>query len=62
MKQTLNLEQKALKFTELKALNEQELRETEGGIWPAIGAVAAACAATIAVGLLVGEAYYYVTH
>lgn len=33
MKQTLNLEQKALKFTELKALNEQELRETEGGFF-----------------------------
>ncbi len=42
MKQTLNLEQKALKFTELKALNEQELRETEGGwLLHVLGAVAA---------------------
>ncbi len=30
--ETLNLEQKALKFTELKALNEQELRAINGGI------------------------------
>lgn len=31
MKQTLNLEQKTLKFSDFEALNEQELREIEGG-------------------------------
>ena len=32
MEQTLNTEQKALKFADFKELNEQELRETEGGL------------------------------
>ena len=32
MKQTLNTEQKTLKFSDFEALNEQELRETEGGL------------------------------
>ncbi len=46
--ETLNLEQKALKFTELKALNEQELRETEGGIWPVVIAVGLYLASSLA--------------
>ena len=38
MTQKLSLEQKTLKFTDFEALNEQELREIEGGIAPVVGA------------------------
>lgn len=46
MKQTLNLEQKALKFKDFEVLSEQELRETEGGLLAEI-LIGIAIAATV---------------
>ncbi|MDO4230259.1 MAG: class IIb bacteriocin, lactobin A/cerein 7B family [Capnocytophaga sp.] len=44
MKQTLNLEPKTLKFSDFEALNEQELRKTEGGVaWGVVACVVVAC-------------------